>query len=169
MQSPAEGPRTPEEAERKGALCAAALLSALVEAPVADEASVSYRGTEVAMPLWNPRFGAAIEAGVLPGVLRTDGALISEVGVVELGAGRMACWPGEVLPALGMISKARLETPHPFLIGLANDELGYILPPEQWSDPTDWDDPGAQYEESMSVGPMTGPLLLGALDELIQA
>jgi hypothetical protein len=166
MQSPAEGPRTPAEIGRKASLVGVAALNALTGAPIAARASVRYRGAEVRLPLWNPRYRAGLAAGLLRGDLHDDGTLMTDVGVLDLGAARAACWPGEVLPALGLRSKARLDTPVPLLFGLANDELGYILPDEEFVEPTDWDDPGRQYEESMSVGPETGLRLLTALDAL---
>ena len=60
-----------------------------------------------------------------------------------------------------------LATPVPLLIGLANDELGYILPQEDFEAPSDLADPGDRYEESMSVGPETGPSVFAALEQLI--
>jgi hypothetical protein len=165
MQSPAEGPRTPEEARRKASVIARAALEA-PRTPV--EETVRYRHAEVRLPLWNPRFRAGLEAGLLRGQLRPDGALITDVGVLRIGVAVAACWPGEVLPRLGMTSKARLQTPFPFVVGLANDELGYILPDEDFVAPEDWDYPDPHYEESMSVGPHTGSRLLAALDDLLE-
>ena len=101
------------------------------------------------------------------GDLRGDGTIVTDVGVLDLGGARAACWPGEVPPALGLESKRHLATDVPLLIGLANDEIGYILPRGVFVEPADWDDPDPHYEESMSVGPETGPLLLEALDALI--
>jgi len=167
MQSPAEGPRTPEEAERKGQLVADAALRALEGVEPLPAPRVRYAGAEVALPLWNPGYRRAIEAGLVRGDLRAEGTIVTDVGVLDLGGARAACWPGEVLPALGLESKQRLATDVPLLIGLANDELGYILPRDVFVEPADWDDPDPHYEESMSVGPETGPLLLEALDALI--
>ncbi len=167
MQSPAEGPRTAEEATRKGQACARAALEALRNAlPVADPV-VRFRTDVVRLPLWNPRYREGIATGLLPGTIRDEGCIEADVGVLELGPSRWACWPGEILPALGLRSKELLRTDHPFLIGLANDELGYILPEEDFIEPSDWDDPGPQYEESMSVGPRTGPLLMAALQRMV--
>ena len=129
---------------------------------------VRYRGGEVALPLWNPMYRAGLEAGLLRGDVHPDGTLTTEVGLLDLGGARIAFWPGEVLPKLGLACKTALHTPHPFLVGLANDELGYILAREDFVEPTDWADPGSQYEESMSVGPETGPMLQAALDSLLQ-
>ena len=56
---------------------------------------------------------------------------------------------------------------HAVIIGLANDELGYILPAEDFSEPADWQEPGEAYEESMSVGVGIGPKLTEILEELL--
>ena len=168
MQSPVEGPRTPEEAERKGRRCADAALAALADTPRDPDPAVRYRSDVVRLPLWNPSYRAGIAAGLLPGAVAPDGTIETEVGILDLGSSRWVCWPGEVLPRLGVESKRRLDTPFPFFVGLANDELGYILDRDDFVEPADWDDPGDRYEESMSVGPDTGPLLLAALDGLVR-
>ncbi len=54
------------------------------------------------------------------------------------------------------------------VIGLANDELGYILPYENFVYPRNPFNPGDHYEETMSIGPEAGPHLLAALRTLIQ-
>lgn len=169
MQSPAEGPRTMEEMRRKSGVVATAALESLAHAGSPGEQRVRFRGAEVRLPLWNPRYRAGIAAGLLRGAVTDDGELVTEVGVLDLGVGRAAFWPGEVLPRLGMASKAALRTPVPFLIGLANDELGYILPDADFVEPDDWEDPGDRYEESMSVGPRTGSLLDAAIADLLVA
>jgi hypothetical protein len=50
---------------------------------------------------------------------------------------------------------------------LANDELGYILPQEDYVYPEDPFEPGDHYEETMSVGPEAGPRLLSALRAML--
>lgn len=166
MQSPQDGPRTPDEVVRKGRLLADAAFVAL-EGSAPGPGRVRYVGGEVALPLWNPRFRAGLAAGLLRGRVEDDATIRTDVGVLDLGVARAACWPGEVLPALGMISKTRLGPTVPLLIGLANDELGYVLADEDFVAPDDWDDPDRHYEESMSVGPDAGSRLLAALDDLI--
>jgi len=166
MQSPEEGPRTPDEVGRKGALIADAALRALSGAAAAP-GRVRVATREVTLPLWNPRFRAGLEAGLLRGHMGSDGGLVTDVAIVDLGVARAACWPGEVLPRLGLTSKGRLGSDVPLLIGLANDELGYILPDEDFVAPDDWGDPDPHYEESMSVGPETGSRLLAAIDGLL--
>ena len=71
------------------------------------------------------------------------------------------------LPRLGFELKAALPGPCRVLVGLADDELGYILPDDEFVAPDDYMNPGAQYEESMSPGPTAGSLVLAAAKQLI--
>src|SRR5205814_1663385 len=54
---------------------------------------------------------------------------------------------------------AQLRGPHRMLIGLANDEIGYILPKRQWDEqpPYCYGRKGPQYGEGNSLGPETAP------------
>ena len=49
--------------------------------------------------------------------------------------------------------KERLGGDFPFVVSMANDELGYVMTAEQFEDDT------YSYEQSMSMGPETGPIL----------
>jgi hypothetical protein len=55
------------------------------------------------------------------------------------------------------------------LVGLANDEIGYILPKRQWDEkaPFCYGRKKAQYGESNSVGPEAGPILCKAFQDLL--
>jgi len=46
-----------------------------------------------------------------------------------------------------------------FFASLANDELGYIIPEDQWD--------SSKYEESMSVGPDMAPTIESRIAELL--
>ena len=54
----------------------------------------------------------------------------------------------------------QMKAPHRMLIGLANDEIGYIIPKRQWDEkpPFCYGRKKAQYGEVNSVGPETAPL-----------
>ena len=56
-----------------------------------------------------------------------------------------------------------------FLIGLANDEVGYIIPKSEWDNEAPWLYGSAErhYGEINSLGPETGPILHAALRELM--
>jgi hypothetical protein len=53
------------------------------------------------------------------------------------------------------------------VIGLANDELGYILPKEDFRFPLNPFNPGRHYEETMSVGSEIGPLVVEAIQSML--
>ena len=81
--------------------------------------------------------------------------------------------------AWGITAKAGAETQSPIvgrfagagvagIIGLANDELGYILPVEDFKYPWNPFKPGKHYEETNSIGKEIAPKVMSALDELLQ-
>ncbi len=64
-----------------------------------------------------------------------------------------------------------LTTTYRWVIGLGNDELGYIVPPYnfQLSETLPWFEqaPGDHYEETNSLGPQTAPIYLEEAEKLI--
>jgi hypothetical protein len=112
----------------------------------------------------------------------------TEVAWLRLGDLDIAAIPGEIYPEL-VLDKVQdpvdpgadfpdapiepaiykqLHGPHRMIIGLANDELGYIIPKRQWDEkpPFCYGRKKAQYGEANSLGPETAPLLCGAFKEL---
>ncbi len=125
-----------------------------------------------------------VEAADKPMCIRT------EVAILRLGDLQVACIPGEIYPEL-VLDKVQdpvepnadfpdapvepaiykqLKSPHRMLIGLANDEIGYILPKRQWDEkpPFCYGRKRAQYGEVNSVGPDAGPVLCRVLKELAE-
>ena len=113
----------------------------------------------------------------------------SEVGYLKLGELEVAAIPGEIYPelVLGKVQDpadpaadfpdapiepsiyGQLKAAHRMIVGLANDELGYIIPKRQWDEkpPFCYGRKKAQYGEGNSLGPETAPLLCGAFRELV--
>ncbi len=151
------------------AVAALAALSTCKAIPVAD---LNYTRQEFSLPLKNPLFKMAAAAGLLPNIERDDGTILTEAGLLQLDDLFMAAVPGELLPKLGLQYRQMMKDAGArvtAVIGLANDELGYILPIEDFSEPDNYLDPGASYEESMSVGPEMGPRLTDALHTILAA
>jgi hypothetical protein len=110
---------------------------------------------------------------------------VTEVGYVGLGEVHIAGIPGEIYPELvygrcqdpvdpgADFPEAPLEPSivdilpgeHFLLFGLANDELGYIVPKRQWDEkpPFAYGRDGSQYGEENSCGPSIAPILMEAL------
>jgi hypothetical protein len=114
----------------------------------------------------------------------------TETAWLRLGDLDIAAIPGEIYPEL-VLDKVQdpadpgadfpdapiepaiykqLRGPHRMMIGLANDELGYIIPKRQWDEkpPFCYGRKKAQYGEANSLGPETAPILCQTFKELVQ-
>jgi hypothetical protein len=113
----------------------------------------------------------------------------SEIGWLRLGQLDIAAIPGEIYPELVLdkvpdpapegadfpdapIEPAiykQLPGPHRMMIGLANDEIGYIIPKREWDEkpPFTYGRKTAPYGEINSLGPDTAPLLCEAFRRLV--
>jgi hypothetical protein len=116
-------------------------------------------------------------------------AVRTEIGYLRLGELEVAAIPGEIYPELVLdkvvdpaepgadfpdapIEPAiykQLKGPHRMIVGLANDEIGYIIPKRQWDEkpPFCYGRKSAQYGEVNSLGPETAPLLCAAFKGLV--
>ncbi len=165
--------------------------------PAMAEGSLDVRASGLHVPLDNPRFvGGLREGRIRPRKVGDDGTLTSEAAVVTLGASgggeplaRFACVPGEIYPELvlggiqapqdpnadfpGAVAEAPLGpllvARHRLILGLCNDELGYIIPMSEWDEkpPFAYGRDSPQYGEMNSTGPRTAPLLLRTFADLL--
>ena len=163
MMSPDLPERSFAATERMGEQLAAAGLQALAGAE-SFEPWVRVRRRIFTTRLANPLFQAAVQVGLLPDTANAAGEITTETNLVQLGPAWLVSVPGELLPKLGLEIKALLGRSgpcrFPAVIGLANDELGYILPEAEYIYPDDPLDPQGHYEETMSVGAEIGTQLV---------
>jgi hypothetical protein len=63
-----------------------------------------------------------------------------------------------------------MSAPYRFVLGLCNDEIGYIIPAAQWDEapPFAYGRDRPQYGEERSAGPRTAPIILQAFSELFR-
>ncbi len=146
-----------KECERVGNALGRAALDALKSAREVKEAPLAVQKAEVTIPLENERFKQAARAGLFPEpVLQTD-EVTTEVMHVLLGPVQMVTIPGEALPNIGFQLKRHMKGDVKMIIGLANDELGYIL------SEADYGLKLYAYETSMSVGEKAGRVVVDKL------
>lgn len=117
---------------------------------------------QVELPTTNTLFAWLETQGVVePRPRGPAGGLVTDVGHLELGPLALVLLPGEPTPAVGARAAAVLAA-RGFsvvrVLGLADDELGYLLEPA-----AEYDHPEFGYEVSMSVGREAVPTLLAAL------
>lgn len=117
-------------------------------------------------------------------------AVETEVAYLRMGELHVACIPGEIYPELvygkfqepvdpgADFPEAPLEPTVAglmpgerwMLLGLANDEIGYIIPRRQWDEkpPFAYGRSKSQYGEINSCGPQTAPILMEALQRRVR-
>jgi hypothetical protein len=132
---------------------------------------VSIEKKIISAKLTNILYKLAFRRKLLPDVRDKNGCITTEVNLIKIGGLWLATVPGELLPKLGLQLKAWMKEAGAQVtgvIGLANDELGYILPVEDFKYPWNPFKPGAHYEETNSIGKDITPKVMGALRELIR-
>jgi len=160
-----------EEAEFMGKKLAEEGVKALSQV-TGQKSKVSLQKKEIAIKLTNPLYKIAFWRKLIPDARNKKGQVESEVNLIKIGDLWLATVPGELLPKLGLRLKAQLLDASrgagvAGIIGLANDELGYILPVEDFKYPWNPFKPGKHYEETNSIGKEIAPKVMSALDELI--
>ena len=172
MMTPNMPGHTFADADAMGTTLGRAALSALAGIEPIPAERLQFAGREFAIPLTNPIFRVAAQLGVIDNVADEAGEVITEANLIRLGAEPgvwLATAPGELLPKLGLTAKdemRRAGAATAAVIGLVNDELGYILPEEQFIFPDNPFEPRDHYEETMSVGSEAGPRFMAALRSL---
>ncbi len=159
------------------------------EVAPAESAPICINARSVEVPIANFNFLLAPVLGLLDrGHVRWK-TLRTEVALVTIGEAAIACIPGEIYPELvnGGIERAPggdfdidpLEVPPlreampgrvKFVFGMANDEIGYIIPKSEWDEKPPWlyNSPRPVYGEINSVGPETAWILHRAMLQLIE-
>ena len=89
-----------------------------------------------------------------------SGYFRTEVNLWQVGRFRLATIPGEMTPGLGLRVKRALAGEPTMLVGLANDELGYLLPAAEY------DLPIYEYERTLCAGPDTADRIVRRLEDL---
>lgn len=155
--------------------------------PSVAHAPLAIRARTIDLPLENNGFLLATVLGLIDRGHARWNHFRSEVAVLTIGDASVACIPGEIYPELvnggmerapgGDFDIAPVEVPPirellpgrvKFIFGLANDEIGYIIPRSEW----DTEPPylyGATkpvYGEVNSVGPETAGRIHQAIQEL---
>ena len=178
-----------EKARALGRQLASRILPRLenTNAPAVERAPLSIRARTIEVPLDNNGFLLAPVLGLIDRGHARWKWLRTEVALWRLGDAAVACIPGEIYPELvnGGIEKAPgadfgvdpVEVPPlremmpgktKFIFGLANDEIGYIIPKSEWDrkPPYLYGAKGPVYGEVNSVGPDVAGVIHEAMREL---
>jgi len=146
----------------------------------------------ITIPVTNRGFAMAAQADLYKGRKKTtaDGATTTSVGLIRMSGAQpvlaIALVPGEMYPELSVGGveryagadfpdapietpiKSMLHAPFKMLIGLADDEIGYIIPKAEWDEKPPYlqNAKKAWYGEENSVGPDAAARIAAAIEEL---
>ncbi len=134
--------------------------AALADTETASTPGLEHTHAPLALSNRNWRFSLLRRLNFIEAELN-GGKALTEVHHLRLGEVEALSAPGEMLPELGHQVRALMDAPHRMLLGLAIDEMGYILPAEQF------DHREYRYERSMSLGRDTAAELLAAHQALL--
>jgi hypothetical protein len=158
--------------------------------PLTDHAPLTIHARTLELPVRNQNFILAGLVGLLDRGHSRWMHMRTEVALVTLGDASFACIPGEIYPEIvnggivrppgGDYAVDPVEIPPlrelmpgrvKFIFGLANDEIGYIIPKSEWDEtpPYLFGAKSRPYGEVNSLGPDTALLLHAALRQQCEA
>ncbi len=178
------------KAKAQGDKLAMIALSALSQSTDSvARAGISLRAKTVEFPVGNPLFRLATFLGVLDRGMTGWMKSRSEISAFAIGPASFITVPGEVYPEIinGGVEapegrdydinpvevpslRSQMGGAYKFVIGLANDEIGYIIPKSQWDEksPFTYGRNSAPYGEENSLGPETAPILHTEFSKLLK-
>ena len=184
-----------ERTEAIGMTIADAAIRALEgsNATIISSEGISLRAKSFSLKISNKLYILAACCGLLNADTYGWKTMRSEVSAFTIGPASFCTIPGELYPEIanggvmvceeGDYVDNTLTTPiespslrsmmsseHSFVFGLANDEIGYIIPYTQWDAkrPFAFDMEEPQYGEANSVGPNAAPIIYQELSKLIK-
>jgi hypothetical protein len=182
------------KAELIGRRVADLALGALQGEKPVDIVKVTFDEQRVSVPVTNAGFDLADKAGVYKGrkARSPDGSTTTPVGLIRLSDRNqpvleIALIPGELYPELsvgGVVKyegadfpdapvepaiKKMMTAEYRMLVGLADDEIGYIIPKVEWDEKPPYLQSAEKpwYGEVNSVGPDAAPRIVGAFRSLL--
>lgn len=183
-----------EKAQYIGRRIADIAADTLAQAKPVTVTQYEFRERLVRIPIANQGFLQAAQANLYHGrKLMADGATTVPVGVIRLldrskPLLEIALIPGELYPELSVggvqkyegadfpdapiepAIKSLMAAPYRMLFGLADDEIGYIIPKLEWDNKAPWlkNAPERWYGEVNSVGPEAAPIIVKTVGELLK-
>lgn len=151
-----------EEAKRIGKKIAKKVIETKFES-VELKDNILFKKEVFDIPLENPFLETEdilkmIERKIYNGTIKTEINYINFSGIAEIFT-----VPGEITPKVGMRIKEKLKAKYKFIFSLTNDELGYILPEEEFFLEK------FNYERTRSVSPKIATIIQEKLEKILSS
>src|SRR5579883_310647 len=160
MVTPDVKAHTFDEMERVGNTLADGSIAAMSSSVVLERADMVWVHRSITVPVQNRLYIGLRKIGVFDRPFEGGGYIKSEVNALRLGPLVLATVPGEALPRVGFDVKP--AAPFSAVLGLAGDELGYLIPEEAFADPSRY-----SYEKTVSPGPLATRLIERTVREAV--
>jgi hypothetical protein len=155
-----------EECIRIGHLMADEALRIIEPAPVDDNPGLFCTSKIVEFPIDPEEMRWVFEnSPVLNSAVQNNAynMISARLNLLNIGKAQILTIPGEALPNIGYYLKRNMKTEQPFLFGLTNDALGYILVKEDFNSFERYN-----YISRTSLGEMTGEIFVSEAMTLIR-
>lgn len=150
-----------KEVLERGSGLAKATIAALDAAKSLQSTDIQFLSKKIDLKVDNDAWRQLAAGGLIQRPI-TD-VVATEVAWFAIGEATFATHPGETAPIYGLQTKEMMPEGPKFVLGLAQDALGYIVKPEYFEDQSL---PHAPYMTSMSLGKDTGTYLMEVLETL---
>lgn len=152
------------ECERIGGQLAKESLRIVDTAQWQKTPTLNVKWTAAKFPVESKEMWAVVEYSPLQYPRNSDHSVTTRMNLVTLGNAQILTIPGEALPNIGFYLKRKMKGEHNLLFGLTNDAFGYILTKVDYKSFPRYD-----YVSRVSLGEMTGELLIQYAMELVRA
>ncbi|MDB4583128.1 neutral/alkaline non-lysosomal ceramidase N-terminal domain-containing protein [Draconibacterium sp.] len=178
-----------EKAEAQGMILANIAINAIDNSTDSIAmGAINLQAKTFVLPFKNPMFRLASVVGVLDRGTTGRWQVRTEMAAIKIGPASFLTIPGEIYPEIvngGIIApegrdfeidpteipplRSKMPGKYKFVIGLANDELGYIIPKSEWDNKEPWlfYSESDFYGEENSAGPETAPIIHNVAMELL--
>lgn len=151
-----------EECQRIGNLLADEALRIVSNAPLQQNPDIFCTSETVTFPIESAMLKYILQNSPLNYANSDDDSISTTLNLLNIGSAQVLTIPGEALPNIGYYLKRNMPTEHPFLFGLTNDALGYILTKEDFDSFERY-----EYVSRTSLGEKTGEIMIDELMEMI--
>jgi hypothetical protein len=152
-----------EECTRIGNLLADQALLIIENAEIQKNPDLFCAAKTVEFPIESELMRMLVEYSPMKAKVSADNKIGTTVNLLNIGTAQILTIPGEALPNIGYYLKRKMNTNDPFLFGLTNDALGYIITKEDYQSFERYD-----YISKTCLGEMTAEILTTESLKLIQ-
>lgn len=151
------------ECVRNGELLADEALRIIGRAEIQKNPDIFCTSRMVYFPIESEMMRAIFNSSPLNSNKTEESVFSTRVNLLNIGTAQILTIPGEALPNIGYYLKRNMPTKNPFLFGLTNDAIGYIITKVDFNSFKRYD-----YISRTSLGEMTGEIFIEEALKLIE-